>query len=166
MISRTIEQAIESGDGNPALLDTATGALSPAAFTLRLEEAAALAGRLGHGLSVVVVDLCAPWTLCRAHGDETVDAVLAQIVDRIWDRGRRSDIVARLGAGRLAIIQPGTFRQGAEHYATRLLARLSAAPYRIGTGHVVVLVDVTVVGTALGEIPSARTLLDQLEEQG
>ncbi|MFN8555819.1 MAG: hypothetical protein U0531_00180 [Dehalococcoidia bacterium] len=79
-MSRAIVRALAIGEGNPALLDTATGALSREAFTLRVEEAAALAGRLGHAVSIVRIELSRPGDLRSRYGAESVDALLAEMV--------------------------------------------------------------------------------------
>lgn len=153
--------ALDSNDGNPALLDPATGALSRQAFVLRLEEAAALAARLGCGVSVVAVDLRDAEALCCAHGGESVDRVLAVMVDRLWALARRSDSVARLGPARLGILLPATDRTGAARYAARLLPRLTS-PYRCGHSLINATVDLTVVGTDTGEIPDSAELLSAI----
>lgn len=160
----TIGDALRSGDGNPALLDTATGALSRAALILRLEEAAALATRLGHGVSIVVLDLGRPWALCDAYGPAAVDTVLAGIVDRLWDLARRSDTVARIGPARLAVLLPATERAGAELYASRLLPRLTRAVYQVGDAGVRVRLSVCVVGAEAGEAHTGATLLAIADE--
>lgn len=120
-MSQAIQEAVNSDDGNPALLDTATGALSRIAFTLRLEEAAALSARLGHRLSLVRVDLREPYALCDAYGPHAVDTILAATVDRMWELARRSDTVARIGPARLAVLLPATDEAGAALYLDRLL---------------------------------------------
>ncbi len=152
-MSQTLDKAIHSDDGNPALLDTATGALSRTAFILRLEEAAALAARLGHGLALVCLDLREPKALCAAHGPHAVDAILAQAVDRLWDRARHSDTVARIAPARLAVLLPATDQVGAELYASRLLPALRA-PYRLDGAAVQAGFDISVTGVSSAEAAS------------
>ena len=154
---QAIQDALHRGDGNPALLDTATGALSAIAFTMRVEEAASLAGRLGHGLSVVTIDLRRPQELLDRYGPHAVDTVLSAIVDRLWELARRSDTVARVGAARLAVLLPATDRDGADLYVARLVPVL-ADPYQLAGEPVEVRVDVTVTGVTADEF-SEDTLL-------
>ena len=161
MMHHTLEHALNSDDGNPALLDTATGALSREAFVLRLEEAAALAGRLGYGLSVVMVDLRGPEALCYAHGAEVVDRILAEIVDRLWSIARKSDSVARTGPARLCVLLAATDLEGAEVYAERLRSYLSEVYTYKGTP-LQATIDVSVTGTLPGEIPDGDALLHQI----
>ena len=154
-----LHDALHSADGNPALLDTATGALSRAAFILRLEEAGALAARLGHGVSVVVVDVAEP---AAGHGalpyGPVIDGVLGALVDRMWSLARRSDTVARIGGDRLALLLPATHRRGAERLAGRL-ETLLAAPCITEHGAVSVAVQVRAVGTEPGQPVDASELL-------
>ncbi len=152
-----IQEAMQRGDGNPALLDTATGALSAIAFTMRVEEAVALANRLGHGLSIVTIELRRPRELVAHFGATAVDSVLSIIVDRLWELARRSDTVARAGPQRLAVLLPATDRDSADLYVARLMPVL-ADPYHVDGQPVEVQVDVVVTGVTTGEF-SADTLL-------
>ena len=161
MMHHTLAHALNSDDGNPALLDPATGAFSRQAFVLRLEEAAALAGRLGCGLSVVMVDLRGPEALCYAHGAEVVDRILAEIVDRLWTIARKSDSVARTGPARLCVLLAATDLEGAELYAERLRSYLGAA-YSYKGNPLQATIDVSVPGTQPGEIPDRDEMLRQI----
>lgn len=153
--------ALTGIDGNPALLDTATGALSRAAFVLHLEEAAALGARIGHAVSVLIVDV--GWPELPAGFDDGVrDVVLTEIVDWVWGRARRSDTIARIGAARMAVILPATDRDGAERYAAKV-ASLLEGPYRHGGARVAVTLSIRAVGTAEGEQPDSRVLLSQID---
>jgi diguanylate cyclase (GGDEF)-like protein len=163
MMSGVLHGALQSDDGNPALLDTATGALSRVAFTLRLEEAAALAARLGHGISVVLVDLSEPSQLCAQHGPHAVDLVLAEMVDRLWGIARRSDTVARIGPARLAVLLPATDRPGAELHAARLQAWFGARPYVLPAGPARVRFEISVVGVLRDETPVGDALLAAID---
>lgn len=120
MTAPSIEGAIHTGEGNPALLDTATGALSRAAFTLRLEEAIALAVRLRYPVSAVVIDLVDAELLRERRGPEAIDLALAAAVDRVWGVARRSDTLARVGPARLVQLLPATDGDAALAYAARL----------------------------------------------
>jgi diguanylate cyclase (GGDEF)-like protein len=157
-MNHPITDALYSGDGNPALLDTSTGALSRAAFALRLDETAALAVRLGYPVSVMMVDVCRPDALCDIYGDDALDSVLSQMVDRLWGLARRSDTVARVTWARLAVLLPGTDRAGAELYASRLRPSLEA-PYRVRDGYVRAGIALTVEGVAHGEPIDSTALL-------
>ncbi len=138
-----LRRALRDGDGNPPLLDPATGALSREAFILRIEEAAALSARLGHGIAIVVVEVQWP------PPGPLLDAVLGELVDRLWARARRSDSVARLAADRLALLLPATDRYGAARTAARL-ERLLAAPCRVGPQPLQPRLTVQVAGTPAG----------------
>jgi diguanylate cyclase (GGDEF)-like protein len=161
MVHHALERALNSDDGNPALLDTATGALSPQAFVMRLEEAAALTGRLGCGLSVVMIELRGAEALCYAHGAEIVDRLLAEMVDRLWALARKSDSVARTGSTRLCVLLPGTDREGADTYAERLRPYLGKA-YRYKGNPLQATIDVSAAGTLPGETPDSADLLRQI----
>lgn len=161
-MSRAIVRALAIGEGNPALLDTATGALSREAFTLRVEEAAALAGRLGHAVSIVRIELSRPGDLRNRYGAESVDALLAEMVDRLWGLARLSDTVARIGSERLAVLLPATDRTGAARYAARVRPYLEATPYRLRRGEVRPDLLVCVAGATSGERTSPASLIGLL----
>jgi GGDEF domain-containing protein len=154
--------AIQGDDGNPKLLDTATGALSPAAFTLRLEETAALARRLGHGMSVLLIDVrWLPQPEQPAEDDVAYDMILSELVDRFWARARQSDTIARIGPARLAILLPATDHDGGALYARKLLPLLEG-PYPFGAAALHAELSVTVMGTEPDETPSSAYLLDAI----
>lgn len=148
--------------GNPALLDTATGALSRAAFLLRLEEAVALAARLVHSVSMLVVDVLQPAPAANGAASEEVNAVLAGIVDKVWALARRSDTVARLGPGRLAVLLPATDEAGAINYAERL-EPLLAGPFWLGGREIPARVALSVICPPPGEAPVSGLLLEAAE---
>jgi diguanylate cyclase (GGDEF)-like protein len=159
-----LADVLTEADGNPALLDTATGALSRAAFVLQLEEAAALGARIGHAVSVLVVDVS--WPELPAGRDGGIgDLVLTEIVDRVWGRARRSDTIARIGGARMAVLLPATDREGAKRYAAKVAALLEG-PYRIGGEHVAVTFSIRALGTVEGERPVSTTLLAQIDALG
>ncbi len=147
-----LQQALLHGAGNPALLDPATGALSREAFILRVEEAAALGTRLGHGIAAVVIEV--QWPPPGA----LLDAVLGELVDRVWAQARRSDSVARLAATRLAVLLPATDRDGAVRAAARL-EPLLAAPCRVGPQTLRPRVALHVAGTPSGRPATAADVL-------
>ncbi len=157
MTMESLRDALVEGAGNPALLDPATGAISLQAFTLRVEEACALGARLGHGVSVIFIDLRSPSVLSGAAG-ETVDAVLSGMVDRIWAQARRSDTVARIGPARLALLLPATHEEGAMQYASRLRILL-AEPYTTDGAQLSARMQITAAGSAPGMEPVAAELL-------
>lgn len=147
-----LQRALLEGAGNPALLDPATGALSREAFILRVEEAAALGARLGHGIAAVVIEVQwpPPGTL--------LDAVLGELVDRVWAQGRRSDSVARLAVNRLGLLLPATDRCGAARTAARL-ERLLSGPCRVGPRAVWPRLSLKVAGTPAGQPAAAADVL-------
>lgn len=151
-----LQRALLDGAGNPALLDPATGALSREAFILRVEEAAALGARLGYGIAAIVVEV--QWPPPGA----LLEAVLGELVDRIWAQARRSDSVARLAVGRLAVLLPATDRDGAARTAARL-EPLLAAPYRLGPRTLRPCLALRVTGTPSGRPAAAADVLALLD---
>ncbi len=151
-----LQRALWNGAGNPPLLDPATGALSREAFILRVEEAAALGARLGHSIAAVVVEVHWP------PPGPFLDAVLCEIVDRVWRYGRRSDVVARVGPDRLAILLPATDCDGAVRAAARL-ERLLGEPCRAGPRDVRPRLAVRVAATPAGQPAAAADVLTLID---
>ncbi len=157
MTMEQLREALVGDAGNPGLLDPATGAISREAFTLRVEEACALGVRLGHGVSLIIINLLWPVAIPGVAGD-AVDAVLSGMVDRVWGQARRSDTVARVGAARLALLLPATHEDGATLYASRL-RMLLAEPYAFGAAEIWPRLHVLASGSTPATEPDAAYLL-------
>lgn len=163
-MNQAIQAALHGEDGNPALLDTATGALSRAAFVLRLEETIALGQRLEHAISMVVVELCRPRALREAYGDAAADLMLAELVDRIWAPARSSDTVARISPTRLVVLLPATDAADVIRYVARMTPLLEG-PCPIGKGKVPARFSLTTISIAPSDDTDSSALLAQMEQR-
>jgi len=87
-----------------------------------------LAGRLTETLSVVMVDADHFKTVNDRYGHPAGDSVLRELVRRLDDGLRASDVIARVGGEEFLIVMPDTTTEKAAQVAERLVRAVSAAP--------------------------------------
>ncbi|HYB51789.1 MAG TPA: EAL domain-containing protein [Burkholderiaceae bacterium] len=108
-----------------AFRDGLTGLANRTLFNERLAQAVASAGRTGHPLSVLLLDLDRFKEVNDALGHHVGDQLLVQVAARISaELARSSDTVARLGGDEFAVLLPTQDASGAQEVARRLLAAL------------------------------------------
>lgn len=129
---REAERATQCSDQ----FDPRTGLGTRDLFHYRLDRARARASRMGTPFAVLLIDLD---DLYVDYGCEVADAVLVAVADRIDDRRREVDTVARFAGGLFALLLEGATRAGALTVARDVLD-LIESPIEVG--------DATVDATA------------------
>lgn len=108
-----------------AFRDALTGLANRTLFRERLTQALASAGRTGHPLSVLLLDLDRFREVNEILGHHVGDQLLVQVASRISaELARSSDTVARLGGDEFAVLLPTQNGDEAQEVARRLLAAL------------------------------------------
>ncbi|HEY5886249.1 MAG TPA: EAL domain-containing protein [Acidimicrobiales bacterium] len=104
-VSRRLQRQAEE-NLRQANHDGLTGLPNRGLFTDRLENALAMAGRQGTGLAVVLVDLDGFKDINDALGHHSGDEILCELAQRLQDRLRAGDTVARLGGDGFGFLLP------------------------------------------------------------
>jgi two-component system, cell cycle response regulator len=115
-----------------ARTDTLTGAPNRRAFeeALAKEHARVLRGASPAGL--LLLDLDHFKSLNDRHGHEAGDDALVQVVGRLREHLRATDVVARWGGEEFVVLAPGVSDHGAlEHYADRLRRMVGDRPFAL-----------------------------------
>ncbi|BBF94257.1 bifunctional diguanylate cyclase/phosphodiesterase [Blastochloris tepida] len=123
--------------------DLLTGLFNRAAFSEKIEEAAARQRRFGETFTVLLLDLDRFKQVNDTLGHLAGDMLLKQTAERLKATLRETDILARFGGDEFAIIQVGADNQldAATAFSGRLIACLSA-PYDLGGQEVTVSVSI------------------------
>lgn len=122
LIMRNME--LEGG----ATRDDLTHLFNRGHFFDRLERELQTAKGVHRPLSLVVVDLNGIKEINRNHGYRTGDKVLASFGRFLLDQARASDVPARIGGDRFAVILPDTPEPAANAAVSRLLQALDKLP--------------------------------------
>lgn len=109
--------------------DTMTGALSRRAFHAQGSRALALADRHRYGLALITFDMDDLGRINADFGHVAGDQVLADVAAACMNCLRTSDIFARIGGGRFAILLPHSGRQEALAVAERLRKAIAGLPF-------------------------------------
>jgi diguanylate cyclase (GGDEF)-like protein len=108
--------------GQVAQIDPLTALPNRTQFYERLSRAIARAGRSGHSLGVMLLNLDHFKELNARHGHLVADLVLKRTAERLTAYTRKGDTLARLGGDEFAVILEGlTLADGATVAARRLL---------------------------------------------
>ncbi len=115
-----------------AFRDGLTGLANRTLFSERLGQAIASAGRTGHPLSVLLLDLDRFKEVNDVLGHDVGDQLLVQVAARLTaELERSSDTVARLGGDEFAVLLPTQDGDQTQEVARRLLAALEK-PLNLG----------------------------------
>lgn len=108
-----------------ALYDALTGLPGQSLLQDRLQQAVRQANREMRPLAVLVLDLAGFRRLNATYGHQAGDRVLQAVGQRLAERVRPTDTVARLGEDAFAVVLPGVSEDGARCLAQSLVAALS-----------------------------------------
>ncbi len=115
-----------------AFRDELTG-LANRRFALRqLGALVSRARRHEQDVSVLMVDADRFKALNDRHGHAAGDAVLRGLAERLAERVRREDVVARFGGEEFLVLLPDTDAEGAAAVAEDLRAAVAAKPFPVG----------------------------------
>lgn len=121
-----------------AAVDPLTGVLSRRAFTEQARDALALAKRLGHDLSLIVLDLDHFKRVNDSHGHAAGDKVLAATIDACLSTLRSTDAIGRLGGEEFGVLLRRTHPTGALEVAEKLRRAVSRLSIDIGARRIAV----------------------------
>jgi diguanylate cyclase (GGDEF)-like protein len=122
-----VEVGPRTWDADDDRLDSLTGTLTAAAFADALEEFD------GDEATMLVIDVDQLGEIATTWGDETADAVLVSVVDRLLGTLRRDDLVARLDHERFAVLLGEADRSSVMQIGKRILNEI-AEPLPSGIG--------------------------------
>jgi diguanylate cyclase (GGDEF)-like protein len=120
-----------------AFHDSLTDLANRALFVDRVEHALDLAGRAGHGVAVLFVDLDDFKTVNDSLGHPAGDELLVAVAGRLREVLRRVDTAARLGGDEFGILLEASDRDGAVRAAERILEALEL-PFKLAAKEVFV----------------------------
>jgi diguanylate cyclase (GGDEF)-like protein len=112
-----------------SITDPLTGIGNLRLLTQTLGREVERAGRFGHGLGVLMIDLDHFKAVNDTHGHARGDLVLAELARRLSRCVRDIDTVARYGGEEFCLLLPETTAAGAEVVARRVLDAVSGEPF-------------------------------------
>jgi diguanylate cyclase (GGDEF)-like protein len=104
--------------------DTLTGVANRRAFELGLDRAVAHAGRTGHPITVLTIDLDHFKEINDSHGHRVGDEALVMVAGALTDATRGADLVARLGGDEFVALLPDCTASDAAIIAGKIQAAL------------------------------------------
>ncbi len=110
-----------------ASTDALSGLKNKGAFTQRMEEEVARAGRYNLPLSLLLLDVDKFKEFNDTFGHPAGDEVLKQVASLLQQHARPSDLVARVGGEEFAVILSSTPAQGAFIFAERVRRGIESA---------------------------------------
>ncbi|MBB4285375.1 sensor domain-containing diguanylate cyclase [Roseospira goensis] len=156
VIGEMTAERIETGSGSPTMLllmisdvthqrdlmeqlehkathDVLTGAFNRQQADRILDQEARRADRMGTDVSLIMADVDHFKAINDSHGHPVGDTVLREVVTRLSDRIRETDLLARWGGEEFLVILPGTDRDGAGRLAETLRRAMADGPVpRVG----------------------------------
>jgi diguanylate cyclase (GGDEF)-like protein/PAS domain S-box-containing protein len=121
---RTLMDELE----HQATHDPLTGAFNRVVTDRILAHEARRAERVGTPVSLMIADIDLFKAINDHFGHPVGDAVLKEVVARMTDRIRETDLLARWGGEEFLVILPGTDAAGARQLAETLCAAVAEAP--------------------------------------
>jgi two-component system, cell cycle response regulator len=125
-----VESAYHEAIHTMAIQDAMTGIHNKRYFMEFLEREVSAAGRHGHALTLVILDVDHFKKINDAHGHLAGDAVLKELAARIRPRIRREDLFARYGGEEFVCVLPITALAGGVIFAEHLRSIIEEKPAR------------------------------------
>lgn len=126
---------------NMAIYDELTGLYNFRFFNEALEREISRAGRYGHELTLLLIDIDFFKKINDTYGHQKGNEVLKRLADIISDAVRESDYAARFGGEEFVIILPQTSLSGGIELAERV--RMNIAAHQFDFGHVTVSIGIS-----------------------
>lgn len=123
-----VESAYHEAIHTMAIQDAMTGIHNKRYFMEFLDREVAAAGRHGHALTLVMLDVDYFKKINDTHGHLAGDAVLKDLAARIRQRIRREDLFARYGGEEFACLLPITALPGGVIFAEHLRSLIAERP--------------------------------------
>jgi two-component system, cell cycle response regulator len=142
-----------------ALTDSLTGLPNHRAFREALVRDLARADRARAPLSLIVLDVDHFAQINQSYGNTAADMVLRAIAEVVQQAVRTSDVPARIGGEKFALILPNTNLQGAMVVAERARTQLLQRKFAAGSGEFAVSAS---LGIAVTTGPGCRGREDAL----
>ena len=117
-----------------ASTDVLTGLYNRRAFRQRLEDEVDRAGRYGHVLSLVMIDIDHFKTINDSLGHRAGDAILSQIGAILLRGCRGIDFVARYGGEEMVVLCPESHASDTEKLAERIRRTVADAQFQLPEG--------------------------------
>ncbi|MGI8803202.1 MAG: putative bifunctional diguanylate cyclase/phosphodiesterase [Solirubrobacteraceae bacterium] len=138
-----------------AFHDSLTDLANRALFVDRVEHALEVAGRAGHELAVLFVDLDDFKTINDSLGHPAGDELLIEVAARLREVLRRADTAARLGGDEFGVLLEASERAGAVRTAERILEALEV-PFQLAAKEVFVhaSIGIALSGTEMISVDS------------
>ena len=111
-------------------VDDVTGVMTRRFFFQQAHRECARARRYGHPLSCLMIEIDHYRMLCARFSDATGESILRGIASIIGQWTRDSDIIARFGDAKFAVLLPETDIEGATAAREKLLNALKTYPWR------------------------------------
>jgi len=130
----TNQRALMEELEHKATHDLLTGAFNRVVTDRILEHETHRANRTGTPVSLIIADIDHFKAINDRYGHPVGDAVLKDVVQRLSERIRETDLLARWGGEEFLVILPGTGASGALQLAETLRTAISEAPFpTVGT---------------------------------
>lgn len=128
--------------------DPLTGAANRRALNTELDRGISLATRSGQPLSLLMLDIDWFKKVNDAWGHQAGDGVLRGLAQRLQERLRRQDFLARFGGEEFVVVLPDTTPEGALVVAEGLRRAVADQPFAVEGRDIAITVSLG-VGTAL-----------------
>lgn len=144
---------VEAPRARPFLGAVVTGLPGRSALLRGLRDALfACAGGPEHGPQLAILTVRGLDAIAACYGEDTVQAALLGVGDRLDENLRRMDMLAHLGGARFAACLPRVPRRDAEAITRRLARAIAAAPIETPCGPVALHLDTDL----FGEVPGVQ----------
>ena len=144
-----------------AVTDGLTGLRSRRYFTESLATECRRAGRTGHGVGLLMIDVDHFKRINDGYGHPAGDRVLREVARRLTTASRAGGVVARYGGEEFAVLAPHNGAEQMLALAERLRTEVGGLPVDLGGELLAVTVS---IGAAAAVHPEPETLLHDADE--